>query len=460
MPPETPHPVSMAPGSKSGADERPNILFIMTDQQFAGAMSCVANPHVRTPAMDAIAASGVRFDLAYTSNPICVPARTTLFTARMGHDTGVDFNTDDVVPRGTCFAKDLRDAGYDTGYFGKWHVNRPLEGGHWSGFDTVALHREKGADPRLARPVAEFIGRKRRGPFFAVASFMNPHNICEYARRLSGMEQVLPDGELPSAPGDAVLPPLPANFEIPDGEPSAIREHQAFPGMAGAYPVGDFDERTWRRYRWGYFRMIEMVDREIGKVLDALKASGQWDRTLVVFTSDHGDGMGAHRWNQKTLFYEEVARVPFMLSHPGVLPQGVVDGETLVSPGLDLAPTLFSAAGLSHPPHFTGTDLWSLATCKTAERPEFIVAQTQLTLKYGVRGPATGRMVRSARYKYIVYNHGNPREQLFDLATDPGEMKNLATSTHVLHELERHREMLRTWALKQGDPFPAEQPST
>ena len=118
---------------------------------------------------------------------------------------------------------------------------------------------------------------------------------------------------------------------------------------SSTFPVGDFGEKEWREYIWAYYRKIEGVDKRIGRVLDALRESGQEDDTVVLFTSDHGDCQGAHRWNQKTVFYEESARVAFIISCKG-LTSGTVSRD-LVHTGVDLLPTLCDYAGIvSHPP--------------------------------------------------------------------------------------------------------------
>ncbi|MEX2382096.1 MAG: sulfatase-like hydrolase/transferase, partial [Opitutales bacterium] len=157
-----------------------------------------------------------------------------------------------------------------------------------------------------------------------------PAGLAWPARLASGIDEQLPNGEIGEAPPVEECPPLIGNHPVPEREPAAIREHQSEPGNAGAYPTrnwGGPEDGRWRQYLWAYYRMLEKVDTQIGKVLQTLRETGQEENTVIVFFSDHGDGMGAHRWNQKTLFYEESARVPFIVSWKGRTLEAARDGN-------------------------------------------------------------------------------------------------------------------------------------
>ncbi len=170
-----------APSSK------PNILFILTDQQFADAMSCrIGDHYLRTPNMDSLAASGMLFSRAYCPNPLCVPSRTSIFTGRYPTETGVQTNdqlSDHLDPvkfpnMGSIFKR----AGYATGYFGKWHMPFPLSKPDTHGFDIVKANKKQGGDAGTAAGASDFIKANSSKPFLAVASFLNPHNICQWPR--------------------------------------------------------------------------------------------------------------------------------------------------------------------------------------------------------------------------------------------------------------------------------------
>jgi arylsulfatase A-like enzyme len=288
-----------------------------------------------------------------------------------------------------------------------------------------------------------------------VASFDNPHNICEWARG-----QDLPWGNVPDAP-IAACPGLPPNHAIPPYEPQAIRAIQS--GAPPIYPMMNSGAGEWRRYRNAYYRLIEKVDAEIATLLAALDESGRRENTLIVFTSDHGDGHGAHRWNQKSILYEECVRVPLIVSYAGIGQHGPRDDRHLVSNGLDLLPTLCDYAGIGVPADLPGASLRPLleGAPDPAWREELVVEAWPFQ---GDPGRTLGRMLSTPRYKYVVYGWGRCREQLFDLDSDPGEMVNLAVSTRYRSILRDHRERLRDYCRQAQDEFlpciPAGDPHT
>ncbi|HSH09431.1 MAG TPA: sulfatase-like hydrolase/transferase, partial [Oceanipulchritudo sp.] len=407
------------------SEKRPNILFIMTDQQYAGAMSNAGNRDLHTPSMDLLAHRGVSFTKAYCTNPICVPSRTSLITGRMPHATTVTFNTDEHEIAASPLSPLMKAHGYATGYVGKWHIPHDATDTTWHGFDFVAHARGNRLDNDVPGSVEEFLQQERDKPFFLVASFVNPHDICEWARQASGIKDPLPNGPIPAPPPPEECPSLPFNHAIAEDEPSVIREHQK--KLPRAYPVRDWDADTWRQYRWAYNRLTEKVDGQIGQILDSLKRSGQWDNTVIVFTSDHGDGLGAHAWNQKTLFYEEVSRIPLIVTDLRKTTSERKDTAHLVSMNIDLFPTFFDYAGIQPPQDLPGISLRPIVEERAAAPSHpFIISQSDLHTGYGSSGGVYGRMVRTQQYKYVVYSEGENREQLFDLEQDPGEMVNLA----------------------------------
>jgi len=435
----------------SAADDRPNVLVIITDQQAADALSCrQGDRYLKTPHMDSLAARGTLFTRAYAANPICIPSRTSMFTGRYPHETGIQSNERvrfDVAAfptMGTYF----RAAGYDTGYVGKWHLLTPIDDSATSGFDYTANIRNNGADAATPAAVAEFLHRPHEKPFLLVASFIDPHNIAEWARG-----ERLPDGEVGTPPPPEECPPAPPNRGSPSGEPEAIafarRSYQAAP----MFPVGDFDEGKWRQYRWAYYRMIEKTDALLGQVLASLAASGHAEDTLIVFTVDHGDCQGAHGWNQKTVLYEESVRVPFIVCPPGATHAATSD--RLVQTGIDLLPTLFAFTGIAQPALMPGLSQRAPTEGATGPDPRsYIVSSNHLVQGVPLLGmmlkPA-GRMLRSNRYKYCVYDQGQPRESLVDLEEDPGELVNLAGDPAAAEILNQHRAMLLEWSRDTHD---------
>jgi choline-sulfatase len=245
-------------------------------------------------------------------------------------------------------------------------------------------------------------------------------------------------------------PPLPANHEVPEVEPECITQKYANVRSFRAYVREKWTKNQWRLHRWTYCRLTEMVDREIGIVLDALRDAGMEDNTLIVFTSDHGDMDSAHRMEHKSVLYEESVRVPFIMSYKGRIHAGMVDDTHLVSNGLDLLPTLCDYAGIESPKRPYGRSLRPLAEGKnTKQWRDFVVSESH-----------NGRMLQTGSFKYCIYDSGRHREQLIDLKRDPGEMKNLAEVEDYKDVLDKHRRLLRKWVEGTGDSIAADYVNT
>ena len=425
---------------------RPNILFIITDQHHANMLSSAGNPYLKTRALDGMAKAGIRFTNAYVTNPVCVPSRISMATGMMPGRFGV-FNNGMKAKISkevgdNSLGKLIKSGGYDTFYGGKVHM-APVLSPLRAGYDEFC----KDQRDELPEVCIEFMTRKRDKPFFAVASFINPHDICfaynaRQAKRGKGKPLVNALYKEAEALPEDKLPPLPANHAIPKREPEAIEATMKVTATTPAKLIRkDYNERDWRNYRWIYCRLTERVDAQIGRLLDALKKNGLEENTLVVFTSDHGDMDGSHRLASKNVFYENSAGVPFIMQYKGVIPPSQVDEKSLVSNGLDVVPTLCDYAGVSAPEYLLGRSLRPVAeNQKDNSRRPFIVAENN-----------TGRMLRTARFKYCVYKEGEIRESLVDLVKDPGEMNNLAGRKGFEKHLNRHREFMQKWIAESKD---------
>ena len=432
---------SAAAGIAAAQTRRPNILFLMTDQQACSALSANGNPWLRTPAMDSLAAAGVSFLRSYATYPVCSPARSSMFTSRMPHETGVRDNGLPIAAGMPTMGEIFRQAGYRTVYGGKWHL--PKSFGGVTAFEELIGGHGLGAkmDAPLADACVDFLGKKPSEPFLLVASFMNPHDVCSWIRDHKGTRP---------HPNAASYPPAPGNMGVDPLEPEYIQHHRAAGYNLMSQAVGI--AAGWLRddirfYIHSYYRMVEDVDRQIGRVLAALRQSGLAGNTLVIFTSDHGEGMGAHRWAQKAAFWEETAAVPFIVSGAGVARRGVIDDRALVS-GLDILPTMCDYAGIRPPETLRGKSLRPAVEGRELERA-FVVSELSV---YGGK-EREGRMLRTSRYKYVAFNGGARPEQLFDLELDPGETRNLALLPAAAAVLGEHRALLRHWIRETGDDF-------
>lgn len=427
-------------------EKQPNILFIMTDQQHANMMSCAGNKMLSTPAMDAIARNGARFTKAYAANPVCVPSRTSMATGMMPNRLGASENKSGMqikaVPTEVndhSMGKLMQAAGYDTFYGGKIHMCKDLDPSK-AGYDVYF----KDQRDKLPGACLEFINRKRTKPWFAVASFINPHDICFAHLAHCGKDRqgVMRLYEEAKALPDEQLPPLPKNFAIPDGEPRSITAQMSPNAVTPAITMRkEYDKRAWRIKSYIYHRLTEQVDKNIGEIMDGLKKAGMDQDTIVIFLSDHGDMDGSHRLASKGLMYEESAGVPFLFSGKGIQ-SGIVDEDHLVSTGLDLLPTICDFAGIEKPAHMLGTSLRPLLEGNDPGKWRSYVASEN----------NWSRMIRTKRFKYCSYVHKDRREEsLVDLVKDPGEMKNLASDPDYKDVLDRHRKILAQWSKRSND---------
>ncbi len=417
----------------------------MTDQQSANAMSCAGNENLSTPNMDRLAEHGVRFNNAYCAMPLSGPSRSAMFTSYTPSATGMQENETPLPDslRNRTLGNIMEQAGYANGYSGKWHVNtNSLPADTAFGFRNLHGHNDTG----LAEAAIEFL-REDHGdkPVFLVASFDNPHNICEWARG-----QKMPFAEVPETAVDS-CPNLPPNFNINPYDADILRWERE--RSYRLYPTKGYTADDWRRYRNAYFRLVEHIDSEIGKIVDEIDRQNLWDNTVVIFTSDHGDGQGAHQWNQKTALWEEVANVPMIVCLPKGKNAGTVS-EALVNNGIDLMPSVLDFAGVAAPYWCKGTSYRNCAeNPKNTGNNEYIVVETNFAQTGGTRGWA----VRTPHYKYVLYEAGKNREMFFDMENDRLEQVNLAIEGKYKEELKKHREMLRQWMETNliGEQYPS-----
>jgi choline-sulfatase len=419
-------------------------------------MSCAGNTWLETPAMDYIAENGIRFTRAYTTNPVCSPARVSLMTGRFpgyfsdeegkqARENGGSMRITEVSDevRNKTIAAYLEKAGYELAYGGKEHLPPSLRPASL-GFKYIS------EDERdvLAAKAAEYIRSSRDKPYFLVVSLINPHDICYMAiRDFANSESssgILERGKVELATLDSALafpqgvseeeffekycPPLPPNFDPQEDEPEAIAgllDQRSFRRRARE----GYSEEQWRHHRWAYCRLTEFVDAQVQVVLDALRESGQEENTLVIFSSDHGDNDASHRMEHKTVLYEESANIPFLAMWKGHIPAGKVDNKHLVSNGLDLLPTLCDYAGIEGKSDPRGRSL----------RPLFEGAKVKWRETLGVESEIGRMVVHENGLKYIRYDAAGFEEQLLDLQADPYEKKHFTSEPGYMEALEKLR---------------------
>lgn len=236
------------------------------------------------------------------------------------------------------------------------------------------------------------------------------------------------------------------NLALPRHECDTLVEQKALRATLPEYAVLEkYSPDDWRRYRWAYYRMIEKVDAYLGRVLDALHAADP--NAVVVFTSDHGECAGAHGFSEKVVFYEESVRVPFVLTWPGHITAG--RSAAFVNTGTDLMPTLLDLCGLPAATGLPGRSVRPVTAGVTpADWPDHVVSEN---LMRAGDTPINGRMIRTAQFKYCIYDRGTSRESLFDEIKDPLEQTNLAADLAYAQPLGHCRERLRAHARRYHD---------
>ena len=407
---------------------KPNILLIVSDDQRPDTIGALGNRHIQTPNLDKLVARGMTFLNATCSNPICTPSRAEILTGCSGFRNGVlDFGGK-IRPELPTLPKTLRDNGYHTWYVGKWHNNgRPRDHGYtesqgfyaggggkwykpqkdWKG-DPVTGYRgwifqdedgnkepEKGVGltPDISEKFADaaigLVRRKPDMPFFLHVNFTAPHDPL-----------LIPTGYARKYPAEKV--PLPKNY---------LPKHP--------FDHGNFDGRDEKMLGWPrtkeqvkanlgvYYAVIDHMDREIGRILEALEKSGQAEETVVIFTSDHGLAVGSHGLMGKQNMYAHTIRVPMILAGPGI-PQGK-QTEALCYLR-DLFPTLCGLSGIDIPSEVEARSLVPVIQGK---------ADSVYSEVYGVFRDKQ-RMVWDGRWKLIHYPQIR-LHQLFDLDADPFE---------------------------------------
>ncbi len=449
---------------------KPNILLIITDQQSAYMMSNTGNPWVNTPNLDKLASQGIRFERAYTTNPVCVASRFSLLTGVMPSLIGMEDNDKhrSFVPNevlNASLGNIFKNAGYETAYAGKTHLTGIDSANGYDnpfayGFNKyLTPHDREGRDETVVACI-DFMRTTAGNPFLLVASFINPHDICympllDWAdatgtenpypnqKALDLIDEILeiPEGMSKKEFIKLFCPPLPDNFEIPDNElPSftSVKENNYIGWSRRNYTADD-----WRLYRYLYARLTEDVDMQIGRLLNGLESTGLSENTLVIFTSDHGDQDASHRSGLKGYLYEESTNIPLIMRWTGVIPDNQKDEFSLISNGLDIIPTLCDFAGLPVPSHLTGMSMKPLALEKKGNWREYLVVENNSarlvlfdnTWKYMVdlkrETAPSGQM--------IFY------EMLFDISNDKGEMNNLAESPSHKRKIKKGRMLLETW---------------
>lgn len=425
------------------AARRPNIVFIMSDDHAAHAISAYGSKLIKTPNIDRLAREGMRFDNCFVTNSICTPSRAAILTGKYAHINGVPvFNHLDTSKR--TLPKYLHEAGYYTGIVGKWHLGgnnqeRPEEGrpagfdywnilpGQGAYFDPMMIEmgerkQFKGYTTDLITDLSiEFIKKRPNDrPFFLMYHHKAPHRNWQpddkHRRQFENYE-----------------PPIPATFDDTyQGKSDASRratmhidEDLNETDVKGKPPEGlagaALKKWKFKRYMQDYLACVAAVDDNIGRFLEFLDQSGLSENTIVIYTSDQGFFLGEHNFYDKRFMYEESLRMPFLVRWPGQIKPGSVNKRMILN--VDFAPMMLDASGLRVPADMQGRSFLGLLR---GQRPKNW--RTSMYYRYYHPGHhvAAHYGVRTERHKLIYFNKLDQWE-LYDLERDPIEMHNVYT---------------------------------
>ena len=415
----------------AGAKPR-NVVFILADDHRYDAMGFMGNPVVKTPNMDRIAQSGAHLQNAFVTTALCSPSRASILTGLYAHQHKVvDNNTP--VPAGTVyFPQYLQKAGYQTGFFGKWHMGND-DGGPQPGFDRWVGFKGQGTYlPNASSPLnvdgqkvaqkgyitdeltdytLEWLkGRDKSRPFFVYLSHKGVHQDFVPADRHKG---TLASPRL-QPPKSQTFPP-----DLEAQRPRWVRDQRnSWHGVD--YPYNTKLDIT--EYFQLYAETLRGVDDSIGRVLDYLKAEGLLDSTLVIYMGDNGFAFGEHGLIDKRTAYEESMRVPMVMQCPELFSGGRKVEQVVAN--LDIAPTILSAAGLQLPSYMMGANMVPLAQGQAVPWRKELLYEYYWERNY----PQTPTVfaLRTDQYKFIRYYGIWDIDELFDMKADPAEMNNLA----------------------------------
>ncbi len=405
---------------------KPNIIVMMVDDLGSGDVSCLFRNVVKTPNIDRLAQTGVKFTAGYVTAPVCAPSRAGMFSGVYQQRYGFIDNGGTIPADQPLFPGVLRDAGYRTALLGKWHSKGPMP--HERGcFDetlcsptpspfidyyhpklarngTIENSDEYSTD-FFAREAEAFIERNKENPFALTVTFNAPHIL----KVVQNANQIAKAYDAACAAGQ--------RMDVP-------KEPMARPGEAAKYA----DQFPGDTARADTVACIVALDEAVGRILDKLQQTGLEKKTIVFFTADNG-GHPENRSenlplrNYKWTLYEGGIRVPFFAAYPGVFPAGLVFDHPVST--LDIFPTCAALAGAKAPENLDGVNLMPYLTGEKGTPPH-------KTLYFGVKGVGGGYhgAIRQGPWKLLLFNGENP--QLFNLSTDVEEKNDLAASEPAL----------------------------
>ncbi len=427
-------------GTPEGEDTRPNVVFILTDDQRGDAMSCAGHPFLKTPHLDRLAAEGARFENMFVTTSLCSPSRASFLSGLYPHAHGILNNFTDYPKDLPSFPRSLQAAGYETAYIGKWHMGEDDDSKR-PGFDHWISHKGQGkyhdtefnvdGDRQVLKgyytkvvtdKAIEWIRKPRKKPFLLILGHKAPHSPNTPEEKYKDLFK------------DVEIPYPETAFKL-QGKPKWVQERiSTWHGIYG--PLWAFRKefpdpkpegvKAFAAFVRAYYATIQSVDDSVGEIYGALKGAGQLDRTLLVFAGDNGFFLGEHGMMDKRTMHEPSIRVPLLVRYPPLATPGRVVKELALN--VDLAPSVLDICGAPPLPRVHGRSWKRLLEGESAGwRKSVYYAynyEKQFPYTPNVRG------VRTDEWKYVHYPHGDGKPdrhkaELYNLKDDPGETRNL-----------------------------------
>ncbi|MEW6306441.1 MAG: sulfatase [Verrucomicrobiota bacterium] len=418
---------------------RPNMVVILVDDLRWDDIGCMGHPFSRTPHADRIAREGARFLNAFAVTPLCSPSRASFLTGLYTHAHGIIDNTErgPQTHKLPTFPQALQRAGYETAFIGKWHMGN--DHSPRPGFDYWACLKGQGTsnDPELninGKPAkftgyttdvlstraVDFLKRPHSKPFLLYLAHKALHPEVQQLADGSlsgGAAKFIPAARHKNLYTGATVPRRPNALKPPENKPALQRQIGGLPPLGPA--TGSPDDTILDR-----LRMLAAVDDSTGDILRALEQTRQLDNTLVIFTSDHGYWYGEHGLSvERRLAYEEGIRIPLLMRLPRLAKAGSTPAEMSLS--IDLAPTLVELAGAPVPANLPGRSLVPVLKGQAKNWRKSFLIEYYSDIVFP-RIPHMGyKAIRTDRYLYIGYTELEDMDELYDLQSDPYEMKNL-----------------------------------
>jgi N-acetylglucosamine-6-sulfatase len=417
-------------------EKKPNILFILTDDHRYDAFSCMGHPVVKTPNLDRIANEGANFHNTFVTTSLCSPSRASFLTGQYAHTHGVVTNHTMWNDRNVTFLELVKKAGYDTAFIGKWHmpgdrlpqlrgvdefITFTKEGGQGVYYDCPLVI--KGVEtPRPGKYITndltdfalQFIEKKRKNPFCLYLS----HKAVHFGFRPPEHLKTLYAGQ------DLHLPPESDTWVT-------LTNNNIFVGAP--MPMNML-------YR-NYLRVVASVDEQVGRLLESLERMGELDNTVIVYAGDNGHLFGEHGLYDKRNAYEESMRIPFFIRYPKLVRQTGRRDQLVLN--IDLAPTLLEIIGAEIPASMQGRSMAPFLKNPSLEGRDAFLYEHFPVFPIPIPGITA---VRTKDFKYIHYQKGTWRDQLFDLRKDPRELHNIIDTKagkEALPDLQKRLERLK-----------------